>query len=63
MHFQIYLDQGGEYRWQLKASNGKTLAESSEGYVNKSSCIDDIEVAKHSNDSIPANGVTPVKDC
>ncbi len=57
MHFQIYLDQGGDYRWQLRTSAGKAIADSSEGYVNKSSCIDSIEVVKHSN------GVTLVKDC
>ncbi len=31
MHFQIYLDRGGEYRWQLKTAGGKVIAESNEG--------------------------------
>ncbi len=57
MHFQIYIDKGGDYRWQLKDAGGKVVAFSSEGFVNKSSCIDSIESVKQSN------GVTPVKDC
>ncbi len=57
MHFQIYLDRGGDYRWQLKTSDGRIIADSSEGYVNKSSCIDSILEVKNSN------GITPVKDC
>lgn len=28
-----------EWRWKIKANNGKIIAASSEGYINKSDCI------------------------
>lgn len=33
--FQVYKDKAGEYRWRLIADNHETIAQSSEGYVNK----------------------------
>lgn len=32
---QIYKDKKGEYRWRLKAINGKIIADSGEGYKRK----------------------------
>ena len=32
----VYQDEAGEYRWTAKASNGKKVADSGEGYVNRS---------------------------
>jgi uncharacterized protein YegP (UPF0339 family) len=32
--FEIYKDERLEFRWRLKANNGKILAESAEGYNN-----------------------------
>ena len=34
--FQIYQDQAGEFRWRLVAPNGKTIADSGEGYYDRS---------------------------
>lgn len=31
----IYKDRKGEWRWRLKSSNGKIVAESGEGYKRK----------------------------
>ncbi len=31
----IYRDKRGEYRWRVKARNGRVLADSGEGYVNR----------------------------
>jgi len=31
-NFEVYEDKGKEFRWRLKASNGQTVAASSEGY-------------------------------
>ena len=28
-----------EWRWNIKASNGKTIASSSEGYINRIDCV------------------------
>ena len=33
--FELYRDRAGEYRWRLRAPNGKIIADSAEGYVNK----------------------------
>ena len=38
--WEIYQDNAGEWRWRRKAPNGKTVGASSEGYHNKSDCID-----------------------
>ena len=32
----IYEDDAGEYRWSARAANGKKVADSGEGYVNRS---------------------------
>jgi uncharacterized protein len=43
--FELFVDKGGEYRFNLKASNGQTIA-SSEGYSSKASAINGIESVK-----------------
>ena len=40
--FELYLDKQGEYRFRLKASNGKIIA-ASEGYTTKANCKNGIE--------------------
>jgi uncharacterized protein len=50
--FEVYKDKGGQYRWRLVASNGKSIAESGEGYVEKQACLDGIaSVKKHAADA------------
>lgn len=44
--FQIFKDSGGEYRWRLRADNNQIIANSGEGYVNKSDCRHGIELVK-----------------
>ncbi|SDZ97979.1 Uncharacterized conserved protein YegP, UPF0339 family [Haloplanus vescus] len=34
--FEVYRDKGGEYRWRLVHRNGNILADSGEGYAEKS---------------------------
>ena len=36
----IYKDIRGEWRWHLKASNGRIVATSGEGFKRKGSCTD-----------------------
>jgi len=36
--FLIYLDAKGEYRWRCEAANGRTIADSGEGYKNYADC-------------------------
>jgi len=43
MQFQVYLDTEGKYRWRLIASNGRTVADSAEGYTRKYDCFRAIE--------------------
>jgi uncharacterized protein len=38
MTFHIYKDRKKEFRWRLVASNGKTVADSGEGYKRRTMC-------------------------
>lgn len=38
MKFHVYRDTKGEIRWRLVARNGRTLADSAEGYKNLTDC-------------------------
>ena len=50
--FELYVDKGGEYRFNLKASNGEVIA-SSEGYKAKASAVNGIEsVKKNAADAV-----------
>ena len=39
MKFGVYKDARGEFRWRLVAANGRTIADSGEGYRVKSDCL------------------------
>ncbi len=34
-HFEIYKDAKGDWRWRLRARNGRIVADSAEGYASK----------------------------
>ena len=36
----IYSDNAGEWRWTRTATNGNIVGASTEGYINKSDCVD-----------------------
>lgn len=40
-----------DWRWKYVVQNGKTIADSGEGYVNKADCLRGIEIMKNSKDS------------
>jgi uncharacterized protein YegP (UPF0339 family) len=44
--FEVYKDKKKEFRWRLKASNGKIIATSSESYVAKADCEHGIDLLK-----------------
>jgi uncharacterized protein YegP (UPF0339 family) len=44
--FEVYKDAKEEFRWRLKAANGKVIAVSSEGYKAKADCENGIELIK-----------------
>lgn len=36
---KVYRDEDEQYRWRLVGSNGKIIADCSEGYITKWNCI------------------------
>lgn len=45
--YEVYLDKAGEYRFRLRARNGKIVA-ASEGYTSRQACLDGIESVRRS---------------
>ena len=43
--FEIYRDEGGEYRWRFRADNGEIVA-SGEGYRRKEDCEHAVRLIK-----------------
>lgn len=39
MKFTLYRDQAGEWRWRLRAKNGRIVAEGGEGYKRYSAMV------------------------
>lgn len=51
-YFHIYKDGSSQWRWRFKDSeNGKIIADSAEGYVNRSDCFHGINLVKASASS------------
>ena len=53
MKFHMYQDHIREWRWRLKARNGRIVAISGEGYHNKSDCRDAINLIKKEAPNAP----------
>ena len=34
-HFETYRDAAGDWRWRLRAANGRIVADSAEGYASR----------------------------
>jgi len=49
--YYYYKDSKGEWRWRLKATNGRIIADSGEGYSSEQECKKDIERVKDSKDA------------
>jgi uncharacterized protein len=49
--YWVYEDAAGEWRWQLKASNERVIADSGEGYRHKHDCLHAIALVKDSKDA------------
>lgn len=58
----FYIDAAGEYRWRLRSRNGRTLADSGEGYKKLSACLKtasdvlDIEIEIGESETSPLFG-------
>ncbi len=46
MHFWLYKDVSGQWRWRLRAANNRVIADSAESYWNKSDCEAGIVLVK-----------------
>jgi len=44
--FTMHKDTQGEWRWKFQADNYRTIAVSSESYINKTDCRDSIDIVK-----------------
>jgi uncharacterized protein len=51
MAYYMYRDAVRQWRWYLKAPNGRKLADSGEGYYNKSDCVAAINLVSGSGGS------------
>ena len=51
MTHHYYQDNKGEWRWRLKAANGRILADSGEGYSSEQEYLEDIKRVKSSADA------------
>ena len=49
MKFWVYRDTNRQWRWYLKAANGRKIANSGEGYWNKSDCLAAIDLVASTN--------------
>lgn len=48
MYYKLYKDTAGYWRWTLYAGNYRKIADSGEGYFNKSDCLSGINLVKGS---------------
>ncbi len=51
MTFYYGRDVRGEWRWQLRAANGRIIATSGEGYHNEDDCVDAIALVKSTREA------------
>ena len=49
MIYYYFKDHKGQWRWLLKASNGRPIAASGEAYEDEKDCLYDIELVKASS--------------
>lgn len=61
MKFTIYSDRAGEYRWRLRATNGRIVADSAEGYRSKADCQAGIQLVKRGAPAASVNDDTATR--
>ncbi len=59
MHFEVYKDKSDEWRWTLYAVNGRKIADSGEGYNNKTDCLHGIDLVRTSGGAAIREGAGP----
>jgi len=56
--FELYKDKVSNYRWRFRANNGRIVADSAEGYVNKADCLAGIAIVKSEAPAAPIEDQT-----
>lgn len=51
MYFSVYTDRVFQWRWTLYAANNRKIADSAEGYHNKSDCLHAIQLVRGSSNA------------
>ncbi len=49
--YVLFKDDAGEWRWHLRAANGRIIADSGEGYRSKQDCLHGIALVQNSADA------------
>lgn len=55
-YFFIYKDTASQWRWRFVATNGKTIAVSSESYINLGDCEASVHLVKKESPGAPIIG-------
>lgn len=55
--FEVYRDSKNEWRWRLKAKNGRIIADAGEGYKKRSAMLKSLERLK---ELVPTAGIIEV---
>ena len=55
--FRYYRDESDEWRWQLKADNGKVVADSGEGYRQRPDCVAGSELFRRLGPDAPVRNL------
>ena len=50
-YFRIFKDSRREWRWILRSKNNKDVAASCKGYMDRSSCVESIQVLRQYADA------------
>jgi uncharacterized protein YegP (UPF0339 family) len=54
--FEVYVDTANQWRWRVRAANGRIIADSGEGYSSRQACVDGANLV------LGTSGSTPVVD-
>lgn len=54
-YYETYQDHRGEWRWRFKASNGRLIADSGEGYVEERDMLTALDLVRGSS-GVPIKG-------
>ena len=55
--FEIYVDRAGKYRWRLRRPDGQIVADSGQGYAERSACEADLRWVREHGVSAPVRSL------